>query len=133
MSALDFDIQQTFSVGEVATNLAKVASNYSGPVTVITGDQDATFCYVNETSDGLGPGGECGQGKTSGPARVSSLFPAATSFSVTVLDNIGHCINLHYEAIVAYEVAHDWMDEHVLNTENRIINTCQNYRAVTYC
>ncbi|KAJ5197685.1 hypothetical protein N7449_008164 [Penicillium cf. viridicatum] len=114
VSTLDFDIQQTVSVGEMATaSLAKVATNYSGPVTVITGDQDATFCFVNETSDGSGPGGECGQGKTSGPARVSSLFPAATSFSVTVLDNIGHCINLHYEAIVAYAVAHDWMDEHV--------------------
>ncbi|KXG50215.1 uncharacterized protein PGRI_061820 [Penicillium griseofulvum] len=114
VSSLDFDIQQTVSVGEMATaSLAKVATNYSGPVTVITGDQDATFCFVNETSDGSGPGGECGQGKTSGPARVSSLFPAAANFSVTVLDNIGHCINLHYKAIVAYAVAHDWMDEHV--------------------
>jgi pimeloyl-ACP methyl ester carboxylesterase len=114
VSALDFDTQQTVSIGEMATaNMEKVASNYTGPVTVITGNQDATFCYVDETSDGSGPGGECGRGKTSAPAHVSSLFPAATNFSVTVLDNIGHCINLHYEATVAYEVAHDWMDEHV--------------------
>lgn len=114
VSALDFDIQQTVSVGELATvSRLMVASNYSGPVTVITGDQDAAFCYVDETSDGSGPGGECGQGKTSRPARVSSLFPAASSFSATVLDNIGHCINLHYRAVLAYTVAHDWMDEHV--------------------
>ncbi|KAL4767088.1 Alpha/Beta hydrolase protein [Aspergillus nidulans var. acristatus] len=114
VSALDFGIQQTVSVGEMATaSLAKIATNYSGPVTVITGNHDAIFCFVNVTSDGSGPGGECGKGKTSAPARVSSLFPAATSFSVTVLDNIGHCINLHYEAIVAYAVANDWMDEHV--------------------
>ncbi|CAI7651868.1 unnamed protein product [Penicillium manginii] len=93
-------------------SLTKVATNFSGPVTVIKGDKDATFCFVNEISDGSGPGGECGQGKTSGPARLSSLFPAAISFSVKVLDNTGHFINLHYEAIIAYAVAHDWMDEH---------------------
>ncbi|RDH27528.1 Alpha/beta hydrolase family-domain-containing protein [Aspergillus welwitschiae] len=112
VSALDFDVQQTVSVGELATfSRIKVVSNYSGPVTVITGNQDAAFCYVDETSDGSGPGGECGQGKASRPANVSSLFPAASSFSATVLDNIEHCINLHYEAVTAYTVAHDWIDE----------------------
>lgn len=114
VSALDFSVQQTVSVGEMATvRQLKVASNYSGPVTVIIGEQDAAFCYVNETSDGLGPGGECGQGKTSPPALVSALFPAASTFSATVLDDMGHCINLHYRAALAYTVAHDWMDEHV--------------------
>lgn len=114
VSALDFSIQQTVSVGEMATiGRVTVAFNYSGPVTVITGNQDAAFCYVDETSDGSGPGGECGHGNSSPLAQVSSLLPAARSFSATVLDNIGHCINLHYEAIVAYAVAHDWMDEHV--------------------
>ncbi|KUL82312.1 hypothetical protein ZTR_09725 [Talaromyces verruculosus] len=109
ISHYDFELQQTVSIGELASFRVAVAHDYSGPVTIITGEQDAAFCFVPQTTDGSGPGGDCGVGPNSPPAKVSALFPAASNFTYSVLPGIGHCINLQYGASVVYTVAHDWM------------------------
>jgi hypothetical protein len=102
---LDFQTQDTVSIGEFTSNLGSTATNFTGPVVVITGEQDAAFCYVNATI-----GGACGQGDDSLPAQSREFFPNASSFSYSIPENIGHDINLHYRAHIAYAYTHDWLE-----------------------
>ncbi|KAJ5197427.1 ctr copper transporter family protein [Penicillium cf. viridicatum] len=88
---LDFSTQDTVAIGELATASATVAVNYTGPVVVITGEQDAVGCFVNPIVRG-----HCGRGDASKPAQVRYLFPSASTFSFFVPEGVGHDINFHY-------------------------------------
>jgi pimeloyl-ACP methyl ester carboxylesterase len=111
VSELDFQTQDTVSIGELITGssppLGPLATNFMGPVAVITGEQDAVYCYVNATI-----GGYCGQGDDSLPSQAREFFPNASSFSYFIPGNMGHDINLHYRAHIAYAYAHDWLEFH---------------------
>ncbi|RFU23978.1 hypothetical protein B7463_g12360, partial [Scytalidium lignicola] len=101
---IDFQIQDVVGIGELVTANSFEAPDFTGPVAVITGRQDAAFCFVNNTVLG-----DCGQGANSLPAQVSSFFPNASNFSYFVPENIGHCINLHLKAREAFAFAHSWL------------------------
>jgi hypothetical protein len=102
---IDFNTQDTVAVGELLTADTTVATNFTGPVAVITGEQDACFCYVNTTVLGA-----CGQGDTSLPAGVQDLFPNASNFSYFIPEDVEHDVNLHYRAPIAYAYAHNWLE-----------------------
>lgn len=105
-SVLDVDWAQmtTFTVGEMLTTSPVVASNFTRPVLVVTGEQDTVFCFDNSTERGA-----CGQGPTTLPARSTELFPRASKFSYFIPANLGHDVNLHYRAAVVFEHTHDWL------------------------
>ncbi|KAE8388134.1 hypothetical protein BDV23DRAFT_185625 [Aspergillus alliaceus] len=73
---LDFSTQDTVAIGELATSSATVAVDYTGPVAVITGEDDAVACFVDSTV-----WGHCGQGDASKQAQVRYQFPNTSAFS----------------------------------------------------
>lgn len=103
----DYDVQNTVAIGELGTETAPIASNYTRPVTIVTGEQDAVFCFRNATTLG-----HCGHGEASMPAQARSLFPNASSFDYFIPEHIGHDVNLHYRAPEAYAYVHAWLASH---------------------
>ncbi|EPE09769.1 alpha beta-hydrolase [Ophiostoma piceae UAMH 11346] len=101
---LDYNQQGVAALGELATITSSVASNYTGPVAVVTGQQDVAFCYANATVLG-----DCGQGNTSLPAQVQSLFPNASTFDYYIPTEAGHDLNYHYDAHATFTYVHDWL------------------------
>ncbi|KAH8895236.1 alpha/beta-hydrolase, partial [Thozetella sp. PMI_491] len=103
--ARDLATQDTVTIGEIATTYQTPSERYQGPVAVITGGEDAIFCYDNSTKRG-----DCGSGETSIPAETRADFPNASNFSYFIADT-GHDINLHYRAPGAFAYAHAWLEE----------------------
>ena len=83
------------TVGELLTqDSAPKQSPFTGPVLIITGDQDLPFC-----------GGDCsntGGAAESIPALSKLAFPGAKPFEAYVQPNTGHGLNLHYNATGTY-------------------------------
>lgn len=89
--------KQPVTTGELLTLTSFPAStSFSGPVQVVTGEQDAIFC-----------GGDCyavGSADASSiPAEVAPAFPKAQPFEAYIQPNTGHAINAHYNATGAYD------------------------------
>ncbi|TFK22243.1 alpha/beta-hydrolase [Coprinopsis marcescibilis] len=82
--------KQTATLGELITQGASVAANYTNPVFALTGDKDYIFC-----------GGDCYQ-KVDGSANliepVKFLFPGVTNFAFNIPAETGHGINFHLNA-----------------------------------
>ncbi|EFX01970.1 ctr copper transporter family protein [Grosmannia clavigera kw1407] len=100
----DYNQQGVTAIAELATITFPVASNFTGAVTVVTGQQDVAFCYGNSTILG-----DCGQGDSSLPAQAQTLFPNASSFAYYVPEQMGHDLNLHYKARDVFKYVHDWL------------------------
>ncbi|MCJ1416719.1 hypothetical protein MMC32_003057 [Xylographa parallela] len=84
------------TVGELITFgvLPSSAGQYKGPVLYLASQDDYIFC-----------GGDCA-GIIDGPYSDSrALFPAVSDFEVYIHPNVGHALNLHYNATAAYAVA----------------------------
>lgn len=82
--------KQPVTYGEIVTLAGGIgASNFTGPVHVVTGHDDFIFCGGNAsaTGDPLVP---------SIPSTVSQLFQSASNFSVYTPLNTGHAVQLHY-------------------------------------
>lgn len=88
----------TITVGEALTANAgtTVASAYKGYVHLITGQEDSVFCGtgVNNLA-GIVRQGNCLPPGKNIVAMSSSYFPAAKSFSYTIVPNTGHVTVLH--------------------------------------
>ena len=93
----DFDLKQTITLGEIATEQIPVASSFAKPVYVITGQQDAAFC--GNGSRELG-NPDCGSGATSALGAMKNFFPAVPSkdFDYFAQANAGHSHQIHYTA-----------------------------------
>lgn len=119
------DHKGIITVGEFLTRgnaLAKVASSYTGPVLVVTGDKDlyvflclSLMMYLSLTIQSVECGGNCfqslnGSANLLEPAR--SFFPGASDFEIFIPADTGHCLHAHFSAPHAYEVIHKWVAKH---------------------
>ncbi|MCJ1388010.1 hypothetical protein MMC18_000854 [Xylographa bjoerkii] len=94
-----------FTVGEAITIgvLEFLAGQYKGPVLYLASQDDYIFC-----------GGDC-TGIIDGPYSDSrALFPAVSDFEVYIQPNVGHALNLHYNATGAYAVANNFFKKNGL-------------------
>jgi pimeloyl-ACP methyl ester carboxylesterase len=98
---LDFAVQDTTTVGEIANLELINATKYTGDVFVLTGAQDAIFCRAG-----------CGAGDNNVLARAAAYVPLAKSYEYYEVPATGHDINLHYSAPVAFAHAHNWLCRH---------------------
>ena len=95
--------KQPVTLGEIFTlaNGAPKMSPFTGPVQVVTGQNDNIYC-----------GGDClatGGVGASIPAAVSANFPDASAFEAYIQPNTGHGINFHYNSTGAYGVIQNWL------------------------
>ncbi|KZT28707.1 alpha beta-hydrolase [Neolentinus lepideus HHB14362 ss-1] len=77
--------------------LMQNATNFTGPVHVVTAANDWPFCFndcyaVPESST-----------YNSIPEYVQELYPMTSNFSVYIPDNTGHAVNAHYSAPYVYQ------------------------------
>ncbi|KAJ5216966.1 hypothetical protein N7468_009974 [Penicillium chermesinum] len=106
--ALTFQTSQPVTIGELLTigSAAPLQSNFTGPVLVITGENDIPFC-----------GGDCfatGGAATSIPAASKIAFSAAKAFSAIVPPKTGHGLNWHYTAASTYKQITNFLGQHGL-------------------
>ncbi|KAI9641852.1 hypothetical protein NHQ30_009719 [Ciborinia camelliae] len=96
--------KEPFTTGELLTLGAQPSSapNFTGPVLVLTGNEDEIFC-----------GGDCS--KTSGaaniPAKAAVIFPKSKSFIAYVQPRCGHAVNVHYNSTGAYKVMNTFLKD----------------------
>ncbi|KDR72821.1 hypothetical protein GALMADRAFT_734987 [Galerina marginata CBS 339.88] len=93
----------TVTLGEFLTLGATVATNYTNPVFVVTGDKDFIFC-----------GGNCYQPFAGAPNLVAAsqvLFPAVQKFDYFIPANTGHGSNLHFGVQEIYAKIQSWIAE----------------------
>ncbi|KAH7119902.1 Alpha/Beta hydrolase protein [Dendryphion nanum] len=98
------------TVGELLTiGSAPHSSSFSGPVFIITGEQDQPFC-----------GGDCfatGSADPNIPAAARPAFPNATVFEAYIQPNTGHGINVHYNSTASYKVVNNFLAAHGLGSK----------------
>ena len=88
--------KQPFTFGEILTlGGAPAVSPFTGPVHIVTGQQDVFYCGGDCLNTGLPT-------LSSIPAAAAPYFSSSSDFSVNIVPNTGHAINLHYSAISAY-------------------------------
>lgn len=93
--ALSFKSAQAVTLGAYFTiGTAAGASNFTGPVLVINGNEDFPFCNSNCSSVVNG---------STIPEGVKSLYPTASNFSSVIVPQTGHGISAHYSSSAAYE------------------------------
>lgn len=99
--------QQPFTSGEILTVGAGLGetNTFTGPVLVITGENDVPFC-----------GGNCygtsaiGDSAENLVAFSGRFFPKASPFNATVVPGTGHAPNLEYSHRVTYGAMLDFLD-----------------------
>jgi pimeloyl-ACP methyl ester carboxylesterase len=95
-----------FAMGELLSPEITTASNFTGPVLVLTGRYDQIVCgHANITASAA----DCGVGKGSNPDMTRVLFPEA-KFESYEPDHTGHNTNLHYSAPESFGAAHKWLE-----------------------
>ncbi|KAK5102261.1 hypothetical protein LTR70_000047 [Exophiala xenobiotica] len=103
---------EPITIGEVLTLNGVIGSinNFAGPVLVVTGERDIPFC-----------GGNCfatGDPEIASiPAASQKLFPAASSFEVSIISGAGHGLNLHYTHPTTYGTMQNFLLQHSLAPE----------------
>ena len=66
-----------------------MAANYTGPVFVVTGQQDALFCGNGNRHTSIP---DCGSGSNSQISAVKTLYPAASNFDYFAQQDSGMII-----------------------------------------
>lgn len=93
--------KQTVTLGEALTQNAEIATNYTNPVFIVTGDRDYAFCA-----------GSCWQevdGSSNIPALNKLFFPAVDKFDVYIPAETGHNANLHHSAQEVFGRIQEWI------------------------
>jgi hypothetical protein len=107
---LSFDEQtsHTFSVGELASPKQNGTSNFTGPVLVLTGRNDAIVCDAqgNNTAQVA----DCGVGKGSLIGQTAPAYPQA-QFGEYVPDKTGHNLLFGYSAPEVFGAAHAFLEQ----------------------
>jgi len=104
--AFDKKFPHVFSVGEFASPKLNTTSNFTGPVMVLTGRNDAIAC--DSRGNNTEHVADCGIGGGSIPGQLAEVFPNA-QFGVYIADKTGHNINLGYSASEAFGAAHGFL------------------------
>jgi len=101
--------KQPVTLGELLTLRSLPAtSSFLGPVLVLTGQYDVPYC-----------GGDClatGGAMASIPAGVGMSFTNKSNFEAYIQPNMGHGINLQYNATGAYNVITNYLQAKGLKT-----------------
>lgn len=86
--------KQGLTFGEIFTlgSAVKPAPSFTGPVDVVTGENDQPFCQSN-----------CLSPTNKLLAVQPALYPNAKASSTYVAPGVGHGLNLHYGALQAYQ------------------------------
>jgi hypothetical protein len=95
--------KQPVTMGEILSlnNPPPPAAAFTGPVQIITGNEDFIYCGGNCTAT---------MGKAASiPAMASVAFPKSSKFEAYIQPNTGHAINVHYNATAAYKVMNDFL------------------------
>ncbi|KAJ2916917.1 hypothetical protein MD484_g3486, partial [Candolleomyces efflorescens] len=95
------DTKWTATLGELLTQGASPAFNYTNPVLVVTGDKDYIFC-----------GGNCYQKTADGSNLIEGskvLFPNVSNFSTIIPAEVGHGINFQLNAADTYARINGWV------------------------
>jgi pimeloyl-ACP methyl ester carboxylesterase len=96
--------KQPVTTGEILTiGNSPSSSPFTGPVLVITGENDVPFC-----------GGNCygqlmGTNYSNIPEGVAVTFPSASTVVSHIQPNTGHGLNFHYNATAGYQVIQDFL------------------------
>ncbi|KZO91751.1 alpha/beta-hydrolase [Calocera viscosa TUFC12733] len=85
------------------TSLINGASNFTGPVHVVTGDRDWVFCGAQCDIE---PDGQHTILELVGP----TIFPQSSNFSVFSPANTGHGLNMHLSTPDSYTNIMDWLN-----------------------
>lgn len=95
--------KQPFTVGELLTlGGAPVTSPFAGPVQVVTGRQDSPYC----SGDCLATGDPA---MPNIPAGVKMYLPESSNFTTYIPEDVGHGLNLHYNAVMAYREIQEFL------------------------
>jgi pimeloyl-ACP methyl ester carboxylesterase len=91
-----------FTVGEFISQAALnfSAPDFTGPVLYLAAEHDLIFC-----------GGDC-KGLFGEESDARLAFPKAKSWERYIQPNVGHGINLHFNASGAYSVIQNWAGKH---------------------
>jgi len=93
----------TLGVFSTMSVLGGMASEFTGPVHVVTGDRDLPFC---NTACDIVP---VGMNKTILQLTQPMVFPKSSNFSVYSPANTGHGVNLHLSAPQTYSEIMGWL------------------------
>ncbi|KAJ8611920.1 hypothetical protein MRB53_037716 [Persea americana] len=109
---LDFANRGAVPLGEVLTSLLGQlpAPSFTGPVFVLTGQEDQVFCARGEVNGLLGQSADCGSGSTSAGAETQRLYPGSTRYAYYHVLQNGHDTNFHTTARSSFKVAHDFIN-----------------------
>ncbi|EPQ54849.1 alpha/beta-hydrolase [Gloeophyllum trabeum ATCC 11539] len=77
--------------------LMQNATQFTGPVHVVTGAEDWPFCFLDCYAV------PANSTRKSIPEYVQELYPAVSDFSVYIPENTGHAVNAHYSAPQVYQ------------------------------
>lgn len=100
--SLAYATQGTVTFGEYfsMSSLTSVASNFTGPVTVVNGNEDLPFCF-----------GNCSYPTDQAEAAIKELYPKTEKSGSLLLKHTGHGVNLHYSAGEAYTFIQEFVKE----------------------
>jgi pimeloyl-ACP methyl ester carboxylesterase len=91
--------KQTVTFAELFTSSATVSSNFTGPITVVNGENDLPNCH-----------GNCLVPYNKAAAAKESYYPAASNGSSWYLSSSsGHGLSFHYSASAAYKHIHNFI------------------------
>ena len=97
--ALDEQTKETVTTGELATAVAALglSGEVHTPVLVLVGDVDLGFCAPPSCT-------------ASGSLAIEpGLYPADTCAEAKAIPDVGHNLNLHFQAQQAYDALLDWL------------------------
>ena len=106
----DFERQDVLALGDGLSALFAVdlAPDFKGPVQVVNGQADNVFCSL---AIPIVTHADCGEGPTSYTAQVGTLYPSASNFSYTNIQNTGHDLIFHYSFNETLGTVHDFLTE----------------------
>jgi hypothetical protein len=109
---LDWATRGTVTLGEAATGAtgSQTASEYTGPVFVVTGIHDSVFCSTLTLNIPIFTTPTCVTEPWGLVPSTQSLYPKARNFGL-YFPEAGHCWHLHYTAQDTFGVVHNWLAE----------------------
>lgn len=120
----DFNHRDVCAGGELVSMMTGLTETaYTGPTHLIIGEADSIFC---------GWSGKCSRGPDSPPGNARRLFPKAQSFTYDIITDLGHCLNLHYDADKAFLSAHEFLRRSVERKDGQS-GQCSTFDSIALC
>lgn len=106
MLAWDQASPHIFAIGEIVGNTPTVASNFTGPVMAVVGQEDQIACGNGKI---LSQVPHCGVGPGSSADGMYTLFPKASNFGSFSPARTSHFIGNEYSASEVFGAVHAWL------------------------